>query len=1215
MKKKILIDLQCLQTESAHRGIGRYTYNLTINILQQNTEYDIHILLNSALPNVVKVRQQFKAYVPDSYFHVFTPVVPCCAIDPNNWQNIEASEFMYESFIAKINPDLLFIASLFEGLDVNIINSISKSYNIPTIVIGYDLIPLHYKDVYLENKLVRQFYYHKLQHLQNADLVLGISEYVTNDIKEYLNHSDCINISCAVNEYFSKINYSDEDLIAIRSKFSIKSKYIMYTGGIDFRKNIEGLILQFSLLPKEILDDYSLVIVCKISDFDRDRLYVLADSYKVKRNLIITGYVDDEELRQLYSFCSLFVFPSLDEGFGLPILEAMNCGAVVACANNSSLPEVVGFDGALFDVAHDFHQKIYELLTDDLLRQTFLKHSIQQAQKFSWTKTASRALNAFSDALLIKAAPITRKKTLAMVSPFPPQQSGIADYSMELIQYLSAYYNITLVCDEQPSCDNVGYFNLIDYSDFEALYEQFDRVIYQMGNSPFHSKMYRLMNKLPGVLVLHDFFIGHFVNYDFTARSLPLSYLVNRAIDDHGCQILPYLEDYQFLNKFPLNADIIKSSLGVIVHSTYVVNKVVEYYPTIDISKVMHIPLLRKKHHVENRDKVSKGEMFTIVSMGGITQFKCIIEIVQAIAILDKSIRSNLRVIFVGDKGEFNYFNRIEKSVRAHNLQDIIQFTHRVNAKEYFKYLSDSDLAIQLRLNSMGETSASVLDCMNVGIPVIVNSHGSICDLPDDVVYKISENFSAQELADNIIKLMNNPLLRKELSAKSTSYVAEELSPNLIAELYYKGIEEIYSKLSNISILNKLKNFEINPLLSAFTFSQNFNISLQKVIYIDITSLVKIDHNTGIQRVEKIILQELLKFYTNFRIIPVYWANNKFYTAVSYVSKLFNQNINYTLADSPIQFFDDSSIFIGIDLHFDFLLNESSIIFLKQQQVRGTKLYSIQYDLIPIITPYADQDIKKHFHDNMKVLSSFFDGVIAISKSVADEYVEWYLNNIDKRNNKLSVGYFHLGCDIDNYNSHHASDNVEDLSMLNNKKYMLMVSTIEPRKGHAQVLEAFEKLWGNGSDYCLVFVGKQGWNVEELIDKISKHTQLSKKLFWLQGISDQALTKVYEMSSAFIMASFAEGFGLGIVESAKYNKPLILRDIPVFREIAENNAYYFDCLTGYELAVDLNYWIDLYDSGKEPKSDKLKTITWKESCDQLMDVILNNKWYKLLNND
>lgn len=968
MKKKILIDLQCLQTESAHRGIGRYTYNLTINILQQNTEYDIHILLNSALPNVVKVRQQFKAYVPDSYFHVFTPVVPCCAIDPNNWQNIEASEFMYEAFVAKLNPDLLFLPSLVEGgLHDNLVASVSKYFSIKTVVVGYDLIPLHFEEKYLSNNLVRKHYFTKLQHKSNADLILGISEFVTEDIQKYLNHNNCVNISTGRMPFFEEpsIQGSDFGFMDIRG-----AKYLLYTGGTDFRKNVNGLIEAYSFLPESMKEKYTLVIVGSIHETE---VNVLKQKLKDQKcfNYKIYTYVSDNELKQLYTNAELFIFPSLDEGFGLPVLEAMQSGALVCCGRNSSLIEVAGLEDMFFDASNpqDISNKIQDLLLNSNLRQKILQHSISQYKKFSWEITASRVLEVFkfSDSLQKHR----KKINLNQLKPrlYVGVLSNITKVYNDTIRQLSKYFSVFLVCDDNT--------------------------------------------------LSHDF-----------------------------------------------------------------------YYHESDF--ISFVNLANKTGEIKN------------------------------LCLLYDDINSLSKVFSL--LGEVNLIASLNPSEQA------IPF-------ELMRYFQ-----------SVGS---------------VVNSRAL--------------DFSNDEI-DKIFDIVTN--LENSLQISS------------------------YFQLSTDQALQ----------ISLHLFTNNI-CNIDCTIYVDITSLCNLDHNTGIQRVEKIILHELINKYTTHKVVPIYFKDGKCYSANSYLLKNIGLIFDTNNFDSIINYFDDSSVFLAIDLHFELLFNNVYVEFLTQQQNRGTKLFSIQYDLIPLHQNYSAEGMRQHFNNNMNIYANLFDGVISISKAVADEYIEWFLNNIDEHNNKLSIGYFHLGCDIDNYNSHHAIDNVEDLSMLNNKKYMLMVSTIEPRKGHAQVLEAFEKLWDNGSDYCLVFVGKHGWNVEKLIDKISKHPQLNKKLFWLQGISDQALTKVYEMSTAFIMASFAEGFGLGIVESAKYNKPLILRDIPVFREIAENNAYYFDCLTGDDLAADLNYWIDLYESGKEPKSDKLKTITWKESCDQLMDVILNNKWYKILNND
>ena len=120
-----------------------------------------------------------------------------------------------------------------------------------------------------------------------------------------------------------------------------------------------------------------------------------------------------------------------------------------------------------------------------------------------------------------------------------------------------------------------------------------------------------------------------------------------------------------------------------------------------------------------------------------------------------------------------------------------------------------------------------------------------------------------------------------------------------------------------------------------------------------------------------------------------------------------------------------------------------------------------------------------------------------------------------------------------------------------------MVATIEPRKGHHQTLKAFELLWGQGADINLVIVGKQGWLVEELIENIKAHSELNKRLFWQEGISDEYLENIYAESTCLIAASEGEGFGLPLIEAAQKGKPIIARDIKVFREVAGDYAYYF----------------------------------------------------------
>ena len=177
-----------------------------------------------------------------------------------------------------------------------------------------------------------------------------------------------------------------------------------------------------------------------------------------------------------------------------------------------------------------------------------------------------------------------------------------------------------------------------------------------------------------------------------------------------------------------------------------------------------------------------------------------------------------------------------------------------------------------------------------------------------------------------------------------------------------------------------------------------------------------------------------------------------------------------------------------------------------------------------------------------------------------------------------------------------------------------MVGAIEPRKCHAQALAAFERLWGDGRDLNLVIVGKQGWMVERLLDRLRAHSELNRRLFWLDGISDEYLDKIYAASTCLIAASEGEGFGLPLIEAAQHKIPIIARDIPVFREVGGDCVFYFSNDKSPEaLAKAIKEWLKLYTTGKHPKSDGMPYLTWAESARNLLDIVHGNTLpYKLL---
>jgi len=167
-----------------------------------------------------------------------------------------------------------------------------------------------------------------------------------------------------------------------------------------------------------------------------------------------------------------------------------------------------------------------------------------------------------------------------------------------------------------------------------------------------------------------------------------------------------------------------------------------------------------------------------------------------------------------------------------------------------------------------------------------------------------------------------------------------------------------------------------------------------------------------------------------------------------------------------------------------------------------------------------------------------------------------------------------------------------------------MVGTIEPRKGHAQVLDAFELLWRSGAEQTLIIAGRQGWHVESFIERLKRHPEAGKRLLWLPDVNDAQLKQLYVELDGLVMASLAEGFGLPLVEAARYGMPMFVRDLAVFREVAGEHAAYFTSQSGAELAPQLAEWLAQLDGGTAPASHAMKSLTWSASAEQLKALIV-----------
>ena len=418
-----------------------------------------------------------------------------------------------------------------------------------------------------------------------------------------------------------------------------------------------------------------------------------------------------------------------------------------------------------------------------------------------------------------------------------------------------------------------------------------------------------------------------------------------------------------------------------------------------------------------------------------------------------------------------------------------------------------------------------------------------------------------------------------------------------------KTLDDLLQAIARLDY--ELSNIDMLGLSNAIAFNI---IKEEKTIYIDITQLRMVDYGTGIQRVVKAIIAEVLKNKIDgFNIELVYIENLngvwQYKRALDFEKKYFYLE---TIEENYVVEPKNSDIFLGLDLMSWIVDAEHQGLFTKWRR-RGVNIVFVVYDILPIFHPEWWPQGGGNIHTVwLKTIAQVSDKLVSISKAVSDDVEMWIEQNNIKTPKGIEYKYFHLGADIDNSTPSKGlpKNSQEVLSKLESTKTFLMVGTLEPRKGHKQTLLAFEALWENGENINLVIVGKQGWMMDNFIAKINKHPELNKKLFWLEGISDEYLEKIYEVSTCLIAASEGEGFGLPLIEAAQHKKPIIARDIPVFREVAGEYAYYFEGTQAEDLANSIGNWLKLFQDNKHPKSDNMPWLTWEESTKILMKKMI-----------
>lgn len=708
----------------------------------------------------------------------------------------------------------------------------------------YDVIPYIFKKQYLQSKTARKAYLDSLKSTIFFNGFAAISNSAKYDYVKLTGYDEkkIQVIGGAPNDFFKKINISKEKEDEIRKKFNITGKFVICTGGDDYRKNIEKLIIAFSKIEKKYLNNFQLVIVCKLR---RERISYFKDLAKknnIENKVILTNFVTDDELIALMNLASASSFPSMYEGFGLPVVEAYACEIPNLTSNNSSLGEIANGSSILVNPfsVKSITEGLNKLL-DENNWNLLIEKGKEKLKIYNKTNVAKLTLD-----LILKndlSTISTKIKRIAIFTPLPPLKSGISDYSYDIINKLSDYIDIDVFIDNgyTPIKFNKKNINVYNYRKFITRSKSYDKIIYEVGNSTYHSYMFEIMNKYKGIVELHDGNYKPLVDY--------LCFAAKKKISK---------KEYFDLIKYDLNNDIYKgkdnifcsskienltvrnfllqNAESVIVHSDYLKKEILKSniiksctIPHYTVQKPMDKNELRKELNIDNNK-------FVISSFGIIHENKRSFELLQAFKKLH-SKNNNTLLYFVGECIDKGYKEKMDTFIKENNLSDSVFVLGFVDITLFDKYIASSDIVVNLRYPYNGESSGSLSRSLGLAIPTIVNDIGSFSEFPDNVLIKIP---NVEDMDNEVVCIFNTlykysikPSLLMSMKDNIISYVQNNLEITKICDDYLNFFNNkrtihltsnIFKTLISNQFVNKKYTVnDINQTLITLSYILSFN--------------------------------------------------------------------------------------------------------------------------------------------------------------------------------------------------------------------------------------------------------------------------------------------------------------------------------------------------------------------------------------------------------
>ncbi len=648
----------------------------------------------------------------------------------------------------------------------------------------YDFIPLDLADRYLHNSKAVQDYLLNLAWLKHYDMMFPISRYSANrllDLVDVARRQVHVTGVALRPEFEAMLSGADIESSTPQHPLG---EYFLFVGGADPRKNLDTVLRAHARLAPDCKP--TLLVVGSYPDRFLDQAVAQYRSHGGNPSQLQSrSHLSDRELATLYRDCLCMICSSEIEGFSLPPVEAISCGSAVLISRNAAHLELVDFQDATFE-SHD-DDRLAQLMNRAIHDRDWIEHlAVREknvAERFLLERVAYRFWGPISRQL--KALPsgprfqlsCRRPQSVAILTPFPPDRSGVADYTRKAVEEIGKLVAVDIYCETASPQPTRGVRNFLPLSEHPYTSGKYDRVLSVIGNSHFHTRIIEAQVKHGGPCLIHDNRLAEI--YHAWKGPHVFQQMASKSLgrDVSFAEAQEWIRDPGKLQSMFYD-DLIARAEPLIVHSKGIQRHVkaqygidAKYLPFCVYREFPDDWLTAEAKQTARQKLGIPADVLAIISLGMVHPVKAPHSCLEALASVRKR-GINAQLYFVGSAtGQEDYVLEFAKRL---GIQAAVHLCGDwVDEQMYIDHIIAADMAIQPRTHFFGGLSGAMLDCIASGLVTVANDDlAEAMDAPSYVL-RVSDQLKADEIAQSLLSAIAHRDLTNRFSTERQKYLQE----------------------------------------------------------------------------------------------------------------------------------------------------------------------------------------------------------------------------------------------------------------------------------------------------------------------------------------------------------------------------------------------------------------------------------------------------------